>query len=66
MYALIIARGFQALGFSAAGVVGAGSIADVYPPAIRGNAMGWYSAMALTGAVVGPVMGGACGLPISG
>lgn len=79
---LIGGRVFQSLGLSAAGVVGAGSLADVYPPAIRGNAMvrairydshssgdtsqpgfefdtqGWYSAMALTGAVVGPALGG--------
>lgn len=39
VYALIFGRIVQSLGLSAAGVVGAGSLADVYPPAIRGNAM---------------------------
>jgi MFS family permease len=58
VYTLIGARMLQGLGLSAAGIVGAGSIADVYPPAIRGQAMGWYSVTVLLGTVLGPVVGG--------
>ncbi|ELR17551.1 transporter, major facilitator family protein [Acanthamoeba castellanii str. Neff] len=61
VYALIFGRIVQSLGLSAAGVVGAGSLADVYPPAIRGNAMGWYTATVLMGTVIGPVLGGFVG-----
>ena len=45
---LICGRVFQSLGLSSAGVVGAGSLADVYPPAVRGNAMVRASATAHT------------------
>jgi len=58
IYTLILARIMQAMGLSAAGTVGTGSIADVYPPAIRGNAMGLYSVTVLLGTVLGPVIGG--------
>lgn len=61
VYALIFGRVLQSLGLSAAGVVGAGSLADVYPPAIRGTTLGWYSATVLTGTVLGPVIGGFVG-----
>jgi multidrug resistance protein len=61
VYTLIGARMLQGLGLSAAGIVGAGSIADVYPPAIRGQAMGWYSVTVLLGTVLGPVVGGFVG-----
>ncbi|ELR13182.1 transporter, major facilitator subfamily protein [Acanthamoeba castellanii str. Neff] len=45
VYTLIGARMLQGIGLSAAGIVGAGSIADVYPPAIRGQAMVRFAAL---------------------
>lgn len=58
VYWLIVARMFQAVGLSASGVVGSGCIADIYPPAIRGTAMGWFTVTVLLGPVIGPVLGG--------
>jgi len=38
--------------------IGFGSVADVYPPEIRGFAMGWYSVTVLLGPIIGPIIGG--------
>jgi DHA1 family bicyclomycin/chloramphenicol resistance-like MFS transporter len=56
---LIAFRTLQAVGVSAAMVVGAGCIADVYPPRARGRAMGAFGVAPLIGPVIGPVLGGA-------
>eukprot|EP00005_Dracoamoeba_jomungandri_P000338 CAMPEP_0174257280 /NCGR_PEP_ID=MMETSP0439-20130205/6444_1 /TAXON_ID=0 /ORGANISM="Stereomyxa ramosa, Strain Chinc5" /LENGTH=247 /DNA_ID=CAMNT_0015340303 /DNA_START=74 /DNA_END=814 /DNA_ORIENTATION=+ len=61
VYYLIIFRVLQGIGLSASGVVGAGSISDVFPPRNRGFALGWYSVTALIGPIVGPVVGGVIG-----
>ncbi len=43
IYYLIAWRVVQGFGLSASGVVGAGCIADAFPPAVRGTAMVWLS-----------------------
>ncbi len=58
IWSLIAFRTLQALGVSAATVVGAGAIADVYPPQSRGRAMGMFGVAPLIGPVIGPLIGG--------
>ncbi len=55
---LIAFRSLQALGVSAAMVVGAGAITDVFPRGERGRAMGVFGVAPLIGPIIGPPMGG--------
>ncbi|ORX80674.1 MFS general substrate transporter, partial [Basidiobolus meristosporus CBS 931.73] len=55
---LIVMRAIQAIGASAVLSVGAGTISDVFPPAERGTAFGFYFIGPLLGPIIGPVIGG--------
>ncbi|KAJ9054839.1 Dityrosine transporter 1 [Entomophthora muscae] len=55
---LIFLRVLQAVGTSAATVLGFGVIADVYPREERGTAVGLYSMGPLLGQLLGPIIGG--------
>eukprot|EP01125_Pyxidicula_operculata_P009927 TRINITY_DN3265_c0_g1_i2.p1 TRINITY_DN3265_c0_g1~~TRINITY_DN3265_c0_g1_i2.p1 ORF type:complete len:288 (-),score=37.55 TRINITY_DN3265_c0_g1_i2:732-1595(-) len=58
IYSLIIFRAVQALGIGALMVIGSGIIADIYRPAIRGDALGWYTLAPSVGPLFGPILGG--------
>ncbi|KAF4568437.1 hypothetical protein EYR36_010448 [Pleurotus pulmonarius] len=47
------------LGSSSVITIGAATLADIYPPAIRGTKMGIYYAAPLLGPSLGPILGGA-------
>lgn len=51
-------RVLQAIGCASLLVIGAGSISDIYPPAIRGNALGWFTMAPSVGPLIGPPIGG--------
>ena len=55
---LIAMRVFQAMGSSSVIAVGAGTIADIYEPKVRGTAMGFFFQGPLIGPLLGPVIGG--------
>ncbi|KAI9313163.1 major facilitator superfamily domain-containing protein [Dichotomocladium elegans] len=54
----ITMRIFQSIGASAAQVVGAGTVTDLFTTQERGNAMGLFLLGPLIGPVVGPIAGG--------
>jgi MFS family permease len=56
---LIAFRTMEAVGVSSLFIVGAGVIADTFPPAERGYAMGIFGIPPLVGPIIGPVVGGA-------
>lgn len=56
---LIVFRATEAVGIASAIVVGAGVIADIYPPVERGPAFGIFGIPPLVGPIVGPIIGGA-------
>lgn len=58
MTVYFITRCFQAIGSSAVLAIGAGSISDIFPIAVRGRAMGMYLCGPLLGPSVGPIIGG--------
>ncbi|KAI8062095.1 major facilitator superfamily domain-containing protein [Gongronella butleri] len=53
----IIVRVIQSIGSSASQAVGAGTIADIFEPERRGNAMGFFFLGALLGPCIAPVAG---------
>eukprot|EP01127_Copromyxa_protea_P009227 TRINITY_DN2159_c0_g1_i3.p1 TRINITY_DN2159_c0_g1~~TRINITY_DN2159_c0_g1_i3.p1 ORF type:complete len:393 (+),score=61.45 TRINITY_DN2159_c0_g1_i3:157-1335(+) len=57
--ALICFRVLQSIGVSSLLVVGAGVVADIYPPEVRGNALGWFTMAPAVGPLFGPLVGGA-------
>ena len=59
IWSLAAARVLQAVGVSSSMVVGAAAISDVYPPAQRGRALGWFGVAPLIGPILGPPLGGA-------
>lgn len=61
VYVLIVCRMFQAIGAAAGLTVGAGTIADVYPPDQRGAAIGVFVVVPLVATLLGPVIGGIVG-----
>lgn len=52
-------RFLQAMGSSCAQSVGMGSIADIYEPAQRGRATGWWYLGPIMGPLIAPLVGGA-------
>ncbi|KAI0242421.1 Dityrosine transporter 1 [Massospora cicadina] len=58
IWQLIGLRVMQAVGTSAATVLGYGVISDIYPREERGSAVGLYSMGPLLGQLVGPILGG--------
>ncbi|KAG2171781.1 hypothetical protein INT43_008161 [Umbelopsis isabellina] len=58
---LAIFRAIQAIGASAGQSVGAGVISDVFIPAERGTAYGFFYVGPLCGPVIGPLLGGILG-----
>jgi len=55
---LIAFRVLQALGCSSLLVIGAGTVADIYPPQIRGDALGMFTMAPSVGPLIGPAIGG--------
>ncbi|KAG0222425.1 hypothetical protein BGX31_009158 [Mortierella sp. GBA43] len=56
--ALIIARIFQSIGSGGASILGAGTVADIYPPEEQGTSMGLMFLGTFLGPVLGPPIGG--------
>ncbi|KAF9918936.1 hypothetical protein FBU30_011228 [Linnemannia zychae] len=57
-WALILARIFQAVGSGGASILGAGTVADIYPPEEQGTSMGLMFLGQFLGPVLGPPLGG--------
>ncbi|CAO3570656.1 unnamed protein product [Mortierella alpina] len=55
---LTIARIFQAVGSGGASILGAGTVADIYPPEEQGTSMGLMFLGQFLGPVLGPPIGG--------
>ncbi|KAG0358389.1 hypothetical protein BGZ54_010440 [Gamsiella multidivaricata] len=55
---LILARIFQAVGSGGASILGAGTVADIYPPEEQGTSMGLMFLGQFLGPVLGPPIGG--------
>ncbi|KAF9125585.1 hypothetical protein BGW39_007291 [Mortierella sp. 14UC] len=55
---LIAARVFQAVGSGGASILGAGTVADIYPPEEQGTSMGLMFLGQFLGPVLGPPLGG--------
>ncbi|KAF9103149.1 hypothetical protein BGX29_003707 [Mortierella sp. GBA35] len=55
---LIVARVFQAVGSGGASILGAGTVADIYPPEEQGTSMGLMFLGQFLGPVLGPPLGG--------
>ncbi|KAI9320593.1 major facilitator superfamily domain-containing protein [Dichotomocladium elegans] len=55
---LLVFRMLQAFGASSVIAIGAGTIADISPPAERGGYLGWYSLGFNVGPLIGPALGG--------
>ncbi|KAF9913511.1 hypothetical protein BX616_009943 [Lobosporangium transversale] len=55
---LIIARIFQSIGSGGASILGAGTVADIYPPEEQGTSMGLMFLGQFLGPVLGPPIGG--------
>ncbi|KAI1300686.1 hypothetical protein EDD11_006048 [Mortierella claussenii] len=55
---LIIARIFQSVGSGGASILGAGTVADIYPPEEQGTSMGLMFLGQFLGPVLGPPIGG--------
>ncbi|KAF9957331.1 hypothetical protein BGZ72_001926 [Mortierella alpina] len=55
---LTIARVFQAVGSGGASILGAGTVADIYPPEEQGTSMGLMFLGQFLGPVLGPPIGG--------
>ncbi|KAG0203814.1 hypothetical protein BGX28_004055 [Mortierella sp. GBA30] len=55
---LIVARIFQAVGSGGASILGAGTVADIYPPEEQGTSMGLMFLGQFLGPVLGPPIGG--------
>ncbi|KAF9111529.1 hypothetical protein BGX27_004787 [Mortierella sp. AM989] len=55
---LILARVFQAVGSGGASILGAGTVADIYPPEEQGTSMGLMFLGQFLGPVLGPPIGG--------
>ncbi|CAB4380419.1 unnamed protein product [Rhizophagus irregularis] len=58
IWLLLIMRGLQASGVSAALCIGAGTISDIYIPTERGTAYGYFSLVIVIGPIIGPIVGG--------
>jgi EmrB/QacA subfamily drug resistance transporter len=58
MTQLIVFRAVKGLGAGTMQAAATTTIADLYPPARRGRAIGLLSAMSVTASIVGPVLGG--------
>ncbi|KAL4256353.1 MFS transporter superfamily protein [Pleurotus pulmonarius] len=56
---VIFFRCIQGAGLAFIITIGAATLADIYPPAIRGTKMGIYYAAPLLGPSLGPILGGA-------
>ncbi|CED82859.1 Synaptic vesicle transporter SVOP and related transporters (major facilitator superfamily) [Phaffia rhodozyma] len=59
MTLLIVMRMVQAFGSSAVLSIGAGTLADMFEPEVRGSKMGLYYGTPLLGTSMGPIVGGA-------
>ncbi|KAF9352809.1 hypothetical protein BGX34_011959 [Mortierella sp. NVP85] len=55
---LIVARIFQSIGSGGASILGAGTVADIYPPEEQGTSMGLMFLGTFLGPVLGPPIGG--------
>ncbi|RGB40740.1 hypothetical protein C1646_687114 [Rhizophagus diaphanus] len=57
IWLLLIMRGLQASGVSAALCIGAGTISDIYIPTERGKAYDYFSLVIVIGPTIGPIVG---------